>query len=122
MRHGTEEDDSLRSVRIDSQSAYRGTGASPILFLHESWEGEADTVVTLIASLMQGSWNGGAMPPLQAEEIAILYPRASGADGRLIQETAKNQPSSPSRPIASTGQPSIASSQSARSSGVVGCL
>ncbi|MBP6601361.1 MAG: AAA family ATPase [Verrucomicrobiales bacterium] len=122
MRHGTEEDDSLRSVRIDSQSAYRGTGASPILFLHESWEGEADTVVTLIASLMQGRWNGGAMPPLQAEEIAILYPRASGADGRLIQETAKNQPSSPSRPIASTGQPSIASSQSARSSGVVGCL
>lgn len=46
-----DEYDSLRSVRIDPRSAYRGTGASPLLFLRPSWEEEVSTVIALIKRL-----------------------------------------------------------------------
>lgn len=42
-------------------------------------------MVNLIGSLMRGRWNGKAMPPLQAEEIAILYPRASAKQKEILR-------------------------------------
>lgn len=85
MRLSTNEDDSLRAVRIDARSAFRGTGASPLLFVRSSWEAEANTAVGLVRRLLEGRWNDRSMAPMKAHEIAVLYPRASARQKELLQ-------------------------------------
>jgi len=84
MNLSGDEGDSLRAVRIDARSAYRGTGASPLLFLRNSWEEEVATAAALIKRLIAGNWNDRAMAPLKAHEIAILYPRANTRQKELL--------------------------------------
>jgi hypothetical protein len=85
MRQSSDDDDSMRFVRIDPRSAYRGSGASPLLFRSHSWEDEISDMVGMVSSLLEGRWNGRSMPALKAHEIGILYPRACERQKELLE-------------------------------------
>jgi len=83
---GVESDDSIRAVRVDPQLGHRGTGASPILLIRNSWEDEVDAAVGLVKRMLEGRWCDRTMAPLEPGEIAILYPRARPTQKRMLEE------------------------------------
>ncbi|MCG8599250.1 MAG: AAA family ATPase [Verrucomicrobiales bacterium] len=86
LQAGADSDDSIRAVRVDPTLGYRGTGASPLLLIRHSWEDEVEAVIGLVKRMLDGRWCDRTMAPLQPGEIAILYPRATSAQKRMLEE------------------------------------
>ena len=81
--------DAIQSVRVNMTHCERGTGASPTLIECSSREDELLEIERLIAQLLDGIWQGRPIGKLAPHEIAILYPRASDPEKRMLREFTK---------------------------------